>query len=333
MTDLSIIIPIYNTPLDALTRCLSSIDALQNISYEVLLVDDGSGSQVGHFCKEYVSSHPAFHYFYKENGGVSSARNLGITQAQGRYLTFVDADDQILGQVLAQNCPKEDGPDLVFFDILLTQRGNDSIWSALPIAPGPLDREQVFYQLCSSSSISGPVAKLYKSQVLQSNNLRFDESFITGEDWMFVCDCIWKANSFLYCNVCSYQYFREEGTGQSRLARFPDQVLSNQLFIHHRKMQIVQQQPWNFYSPEQVCSLAAVKLIENMFNTASELLLIKQLTPQRKKTICEAVAEAGNQLVAPVHRKTKLKSFVLLRFPAMIRPLAIARWLYLMIKH
>ena len=100
MTDLSVIIPIYNTPEEELKRCFSSLSGLSGFSWEAVLVDDGSKEQTGTFCRGYAQSDPHFRYYHKENGGVSSARNMGLEVAQGQFITFVDADDELLPQAI-----------------------------------------------------------------------------------------------------------------------------------------------------------------------------------------------------------------------------------------
>ena len=329
MTDLSIIIPIYNTPIKMLERCFASVGNWKDLTYEVLLVDDGSEAEIGSFCSGYAQSHSQFRYFYKENGGASSARNLGIEKAQGRYLTFVDADDLIFPEEMEKYVPGEETVDLVLFDILLTQNGSDSVWSAFPHDAGALERQQVIYQLCTSSSITGPVAKLYKTQLLQTHNIRFNTEFITGEDWMFVCDYVLHAHSFLYHPVCAYQYFREAVTLQTRFSRFPDKMLSNQLDRYARKQQVIGQQSWTLYPAEQVCRLAATELVENLFNSAADLLLLGKLTPERKALIRKAAAQAGTKLDGSVGKKTRMKLLVLCKFPVALWPLAQMRRQYL----
>ena len=329
MKDLSIVIPIYNTPIHMLQRCFASVGIWKSLSCEVLLIDDGSDEAVGNFCTAYTKEHPNFRYVYKENGGVSSARNLGIQEARGRYLTFVDADDLLFWEAVEQHFPADGVADLVLFDILLTQNGVDSVWSAFRHDAGALDRQQVIFQLCTSANITGVYAKLYKTDLLQNNNIRFNTEFVTGEDWMFVCDYVQQASSFLYHSVCTYQYFREAVTLQTRFSRFPDKMLSNQLSRYARKQQIMAQQIWTLYPEEQVCRMAATELVENLFNSAADLLLLGKLTPERKALIRNAVAEAGTKLDGSTGKKTRMKRFVLCKFPVALWPLAQMRRQYL----
>lgn len=329
MRDLSIIIPIYNTPTESLERCFRSILPMDQVDYEVLLIDDGSAADVGVYCRAFVQEHPAFQYYYKENGGVSSARNMGISLAKGRYLTFVDADDVVYADVLAKHLSADDSWELVLFDMVLTQRGSDSVWHAFDLPEGTLNRQQVLYQLITASSISGPVAKLYQTAKIQQAAVRFDTRFISGEDWMFVCDYVMQADHFLYCRQPVYRYFREGSTGFSRMAQFPDTMLHNQLARYARKQQMIQSCNWQHHDPGQIASLAAGELIENLFNSAADLLLAKQYTRERKEQIRAAVAAAGKQRLSQVSQKTKLKLWVLTRCPALLAVLAVLRSAYL----
>ena len=91
---ISVIIPVYNTE-SYIGVCLESLVKQTYTNFEVLMIDDGSTDNSGKICQEYTESDSRFHYYRKENGGVSSARNLGIEYSRGDYLTFVDSDDWI----------------------------------------------------------------------------------------------------------------------------------------------------------------------------------------------------------------------------------------------
>lgn len=91
---LSIIVPVYNI-LEYLPRCVHSIMAQTYTNLEILLVDDGSTDGTGELCDTLAKEDERIRVLHKENGGSSSARNLGISQAKGEYFGFVDSDDYI----------------------------------------------------------------------------------------------------------------------------------------------------------------------------------------------------------------------------------------------
>ena len=90
----SVIVPVYNIK-EYLPRCVKSITEQTYQNLEVILVDDGSTDGTGELCDKLAHQDKRIRVFHKENGGSSSARNLGIAQAQGQYLGFVDSDDYI----------------------------------------------------------------------------------------------------------------------------------------------------------------------------------------------------------------------------------------------
>ena len=97
---LSIIIPIYNVA-DSLRRCVDSVLAQRISDCELLLVDDGSTDESGAIADEYAAKHANIRSFHKPNGGLSDARNFGLQHAVGRYITFVDSDDEVAADTYA----------------------------------------------------------------------------------------------------------------------------------------------------------------------------------------------------------------------------------------
>ncbi len=91
---LSVIVPVYNTK-EYLNRCVNSIRKQRYANLEILLIDDGSTDQSGALCEKFALEDKRIRVFHKNNGGSSSARNMGIVQAKGEYLTFIDSDDYI----------------------------------------------------------------------------------------------------------------------------------------------------------------------------------------------------------------------------------------------
>lgn len=91
---LSIVIPVYCTE-DTIDRCLQSVLTQKFSDWEAILVDDGSTDNSGALCDDWAKRDPRFRVLHKSNGGLSDARNAGISLAQGDYITFIDSDDFI----------------------------------------------------------------------------------------------------------------------------------------------------------------------------------------------------------------------------------------------
>lgn len=92
---ISLIIAVYNTPIKDLQRCFESIQHQTYRDFEVIVVDDGSKDEVASFMDRFSAEDPRFHVHHIENGGVSRARNIGLSYARGEYISFCDADDEL----------------------------------------------------------------------------------------------------------------------------------------------------------------------------------------------------------------------------------------------
>ena len=101
MTEFSIIVPVYNVE-NYLKRCLDSIKAQTYADYEVILIDDGSLDASGSICDAYVEQDNRFKVIHKENGGLAAARNTGLGAAVGKYIVFLDSDDDLEKEALTK---------------------------------------------------------------------------------------------------------------------------------------------------------------------------------------------------------------------------------------
>ena len=108
---ISVIVPVYNAE-KYLQRCVDSILKQSFTDFEVLLIDDGSHDRSGELCDEYGEKDNRVRVFHKENGGVSSARNVGLDNASGEYISFVDADDYLETNAMSDSL-FIDGYDLI----------------------------------------------------------------------------------------------------------------------------------------------------------------------------------------------------------------------------
>ncbi len=140
-TLISIIIPVYNIQKEYLVRCIDSVLSQTHSCLELILVDDGSTDGSGKVCDEYAEKDERVKVLHKENGGSSSARNLGIKNAKGEYFGFVDSDDFIeerMYENLLSGIRK--------YNVKCAQAGRDEIdeeGNRLPDICSPPDKEEI----------------------------------------------------------------------------------------------------------------------------------------------------------------------------------------------
>ena len=113
---ISIIVPVYNVE-KYLRECLDSISQLKAVTWEAILVDDGSTDTSGQICDEYAKQDSRFRVIHQKNAGVSAARNAGLDAAKGDWIWFVDSDDSINPDFEISNPEVLDDADYVLFDM------------------------------------------------------------------------------------------------------------------------------------------------------------------------------------------------------------------------
>ena len=207
---LSIIVPVYNAG-NTLKECIDSIIMQCSGDYELLLIDDGSKDDSPELCDDYVRKDNRVKVLHKANGGVSAARNLGIENAQGEWITFIDADDFITEGYF--DGIGEYDVDIIIkgykkFDKIGNVTGSDS--EDLLSMPAFSD---FISRYITDTLLRGPVFKFYKRSLI--GDLRFLPDMKIGEDAWFVFNYLAKCKSFAVLPKGEYMV---------RLAEEPDEV-------------------------------------------------------------------------------------------------------------
>lgn len=124
---ISVIVPVYNVE-KYLHRCINSILAQTFTDFELLLIDDGSKDNSGKICDEYAEKDKRIRVFHKENGGVASARQLGIEEARGEYSIHADGDDWVEPLMLEEmyNTIMQDKSDMLIADYFVDKDGTST---------------------------------------------------------------------------------------------------------------------------------------------------------------------------------------------------------------
>lgn len=205
---ISIIVPVYNTE-KYLKDCIESILSQTYTDFELLLIDDGSTDKSGMICEEYSQRDSRIRVFHKENGGVSSARNLGLEQAAGDYLHFVDADDIVLKgayEYLKDVIQLYSQPDVICFksnkDKVEPTKGvigNEKYYSDL--------REGVKHHFISSTIW----CKVFKREFIQKANVNF-YPIMYSEDVDFVWNLLRHEGTIVFCQAALYSYMTVSGS-------------------------------------------------------------------------------------------------------------------------
>ena len=215
MVQISVIIPVYNAER-YLSACLNSIIEQDFKELEIILIDDGSTDSSGKICDEYAKKDSRLRVIHKKNEGVSIARNTGLDNATGKWITFVDADDWIekdtykeLSLILEKNEP----------DILIYNYYDNNKENALYIKTGTFEdkdeienlKNKIIYPLIEneeSAVYSFVWNKIFKKSIIDKNNIRFkmENKKAIFEDGIFCIEALENSNKVEICNKYLYYY-------------------------------------------------------------------------------------------------------------------------------
>lgn len=199
---ISIIVPVYKVE-NYLHRCIDSILSQSFTDFELILVDDGSPDNCGKICDKYAQKDSRVRVFHKPNGGVSSARNLGLDNAKGEWIAFIDSDDYVDIDYLAELVSYSQKYET---DYVITLNTISEYTSENSLILYPSAYSQLFS--CYKFHDNGhPWGKLYKTEIIKKNHLRFNTCIHLGEDAMFALQYLIETKNIIL--VRSNKYFYE----------------------------------------------------------------------------------------------------------------------------
>ena len=203
---ISVIVPVYNGER-YLDRCIVSILRQDYIHFELILVNDGSTDQSGIICEQWAEKDSRIKVYSKENGGLSSARNHGLDYAQGSFISFVDADDELTPDALSylysllpdnERCTVTACNHWILRDNHQTPRVPVDEIIRIYTRKEALE-EALFHGYVDVSAW----AKLYKKEVFQE--LRYPEGRLFEDTWLFG-EVMEKTDELVFGSHCCYYY-------------------------------------------------------------------------------------------------------------------------------
>lgn len=210
MPKISVIVPVYKVE-PYLHKCVDSILAQTFTDFELLLVDDGSPDNCGTICDAYAEQDNRVRVFHKSNGGVSSARNLGLDNAKGEWITFVDADDFIAPAFLeGLYRPIAIGGNVDFVQGGCVNWGREKVVGVNQKYDYLIDTNPAYV----FANIRGlTVSKLFLQTNLEtvkprsdSQKIRFDEKMKIAEDMAFTLDYLLHVHRYAFVSETGYYY-------------------------------------------------------------------------------------------------------------------------------
>ena len=215
MPKVSVIVPVYKAEA-YLHRCVDSLLAQTFQDFEILLVDDGSPDRSGEICDDYARQDRRVRVFHKENGGVSSARNLGLDECRGEWVVFVDADDYVDENYLHIDT-RFYGADVIEKSYSVIYEGDDKK-DRRTFQDGVLAKKNIFYYFVNKRN-NALWNKLLSRRLIAS--MRFNEKVFIGEDFLFFLSILPHVNNYVFSSVGEYFYIIHQVSAMQAVVKTP----------------------------------------------------------------------------------------------------------------
>ncbi len=225
----SIIVPVYNTEEQKLRRCLNSIITQDFEDFECIIIDDGSTSAIGRVCDEYAANDSRLKVIHQNNGGVSSARNAGLSVAKGEWIVCIDSDDFVLPchlSSLLEIADEKTDMALTSFRLLFPDKVTEHHYSDRVY----IGKNEVRTFICHTDFLNYqiPWDKMYRRSIIRQNGIWFDERLTLSEDRLFCYETLIYITKIVTSSQLTYIH---DGTDLSTLSyRFPERTMQEHLY-------------------------------------------------------------------------------------------------------
>ena len=224
---ISVIVPIYNSE-HTLRKCVDSLLAQTFKQFEVLLINDGSTDNSAKICDEYQLIDSRVRVFHQLNGGVSSARQLGIDNAHGKYSIHADPDDWVEPNMLADLYQKaiSESADMVICDFYINDYRKEEYCKQ---EPSVMDNEVILKEMFTR--LHGSTCnKLIKNELYSRYNISFPQEITFCEDLFIVASLLLKPIKVSYLSQAYYHYVRDKQHNSLSL-RYSEKALEQDLYL------------------------------------------------------------------------------------------------------
>lgn len=279
---LSIIIPVYNSEkyIDHLLQQFQKQD-LQKV--EIILVDDGSKDNSLRICKEYEQKNDSFVVIHQENQGASAARNKGLMHAKGKYITFVDSDDDITLEYVKNVCDicENKSADLIQFDAYIKKQ-EEITKREFELEEGYAELE-TYYNAVLSQKTNEPWDKAYKASIIQENHISFDTRMTIGEDVSLTLEFL-KYVKMVYIHHAAHYYYERNDAG----------ICANAKVKHLTDLDMLWQKMKDFQNQmnlsEEISKAARAAMLKGVFRTVAWIMQ----AGEKKKNIVKSIDMLNN---------------------------------------
>lgn len=204
--DISVVVPVYNTE-NYLRKCVDSIINQQNVSIEIILVDDGSTDSSSIICEEYATKYSYIHAVHIDNSGPATAKNVGLKLAKGDFVSFTDSDDELEPTMFYEmiNAGKNYNSEIICCNFKEVDAHGIIGHTACSGKIYVFDKLESLRHLLSRDLIyTGSVTKIFKRELLTQNNINHNDGLKTDEDFIMNIKAFAKCSHCIVVDKCFY---------------------------------------------------------------------------------------------------------------------------------
>lgn len=237
----SIIMPVYNKE-KYLNKSIESILNQTYRNFELIIVNDGSTDRSSQICYKFGQEDTRIKIIDIKNKGVSNARNIGLKNARGEYVQFIDADDYIASNMLENlvNLARVHSPDIIINGIEKINEKDECVGNIVPIFNGIVNMNDVmknFAQVQKDTGIYGYVHnKFIKKSIIDENNLLFDTRIWLAEDLDFCLDLYKNILNIYFCKDIYYFYLQEAENSSTTSNKEHDYLQQAEIILKEKSM-------------------------------------------------------------------------------------------------
>lgn len=307
----SIVVPVYNVE-NYISKCLDSLLAQTYENIEILLINDGSQDNSRIIIDDYEKKDSRIKVIHKKNEGVSFARNVGMSEATGDYICFVDSDDYVMKdyvKYLLKLIVDEKA------EIALTTQmfGNfDLEQTPSPKVQTFTGKEATVKMLLYDIPI-GVYSKIFKRDFLEKEGIHFNKELFIGEGFNFNIDAFQRANKVVIGNRRIYFYRRDNemsATTKFSIKKWQNgleaiQMIRRNLTINNKEIM----KAWNFANWRTYSDVYDIMVLASVQNDYPYFFKRVRKITQFKASIA---------FLVPTSRKQKLRAFAFMIYPRII---------------
>ena len=259
----SIIVPVYKAER-WLHHCVDSILVQTMGDFELLLIDDGSPDRSGEICDEYAAKDSRVRVFHKENGGVSSARNMGLENAYGEWISFVDADDFVEENYITELLDSVKNDESLVVSGLKKEK-NGIVIDCVEFSNEVIDKSkiEVLFGERKIFEYGYPFSKLYRADILQDNNIRFNQDVHYAEDLLFLLEYLLHIDNIVFCDKCNYIYKVDNSVLSQRFNSFESEYC---FFSEYSRLNKEIASKYGFIKTKESLRYGALALMRSLYS-------------------------------------------------------------------